>query len=112
MKEAGFNFIKSIQRDTYLGMFVCSYQKANLQLSMIIPSSVVADKPDPLNREFLWDIRNIVKSTQPFLAGPLGIPPDQYSKFLDKFEAECQKPPGAKWMIVINVAQKEAWNYN
>ncbi|KAI7875283.1 S-adenosyl-L-methionine-dependent methyltransferase [Lichtheimia hyalospora FSU 10163] len=83
LKEAGFNFVKSIQRDTYL------------------------DKPDPLNREFLWDIRNIVKSTQPFLAGPLGVPPDQYSRFLDKFEAECQKPPGARWMIVINVAQKD-----
>ncbi|KAI8145969.1 S-adenosyl-L-methionine-dependent methyltransferase [Fennellomyces sp. T-0311] len=63
-------------------------------------------KPDQLNREFLWDIVNIVRGTQPFLTGPLGVSPDKYQQFLQKFEHECKQAPGAEWELAINLGQK------
>ncbi|KAI9469332.1 S-adenosyl-L-methionine-dependent methyltransferase [Zychaea mexicana] len=82
MEECQIKHIKSDQRDTYLS------------------------KPDPLNREFLWDIVNIVRSAQPFLTGPLGVSPENFQQFLQKFEHECKQPPGAQWLIAVNVGQK------
>ncbi|KAI7850762.1 S-adenosyl-L-methionine-dependent methyltransferase [Circinella umbellata] len=82
MEQVNIDFIKSDQRDTYLS------------------------KTDQLSREFLWDIVNIVRSAQPFLTGPLGITPDKFPQFLKRFEHECKQPPGAQWLIAINLGQK------
>ncbi|KAI9029644.1 S-adenosyl-L-methionine-dependent methyltransferase [Phycomyces nitens] len=63
-------------------------------------------QPDHINREFLWDMINIFKSAQPFLSKKLGIPEENYPGFLQQAYKECQKSPGAEWVLGITVGQK------
>ncbi|KAI9314243.1 S-adenosyl-L-methionine-dependent methyltransferase [Dichotomocladium elegans] len=82
------------------------FEQAGLKPLELIERVAYLHRPDPLNKEFLWDICNIVKGAQPFLTEALGVPPEKFPQFLKEFHTECQKPPGGEWDIVINIAQK------
>ncbi|ORZ03085.1 S-adenosyl-L-methionine-dependent methyltransferase [Syncephalastrum racemosum] len=65
-------------------------------------------RKDKVNREFLWDMVNIFKGAQPFLAEKLGITEADFPTFLEKFCADCKKaiPEEAVWSITIYISQK------
>ncbi|EPB87591.1 hypothetical protein HMPREF1544_05573 [Mucor circinelloides 1006PhL] len=63
-------------------------------------------RPDHLNREFLWDIRSIFKSGQPFLGEHLQVPNEKYPQFLDQLVANCQEQPESRWSMVSTMGRK------
>ncbi|CEP14923.1 hypothetical protein [Parasitella parasitica] len=63
-------------------------------------------RPDHLNREFLWDIRSIFKSGQPFLGEHLQVPNEEYPQFLDQLVANCQEQPEPIWSMVSTMGRK------
>ncbi|KAI7901596.1 S-adenosyl-L-methionine-dependent methyltransferase [Cokeromyces recurvatus] len=63
-------------------------------------------KPDPLSREFLWDVCNIFKAAQMAIQTPLGYTQNNYHQFLDILYKELQKQPDATWSFSVCVGQK------
>ncbi|ORX57591.1 S-adenosyl-L-methionine-dependent methyltransferase [Hesseltinella vesiculosa] len=61
----------------------------------------------PLNRACLWNVVDVVKSTQPFMASLLGYETDEaYTAFTHQFAIECQMDPHAYWKVARAVALK------
>lgn len=102
MEEAQLTPLKCDRRIAYLSKFTGIRRELKYKVFLIS----ISGKPDQLNREFLWDVINIIRGTQPFLNGPLGVSPENYPQFLRKFEHECKQAPGAEWEIAINLGQK------
>ncbi|KAI8082674.1 S-adenosyl-L-methionine-dependent methyltransferase [Gilbertella persicaria] len=63
-------------------------------------------KQDSVSKEFLWDMKGIFKSGQPYLAESLGVPNERYDAFLDRLVIEFQKPPACFWPISSTVGRK------
>jgi hypothetical protein len=64
-------------------------------------------RSDHLNREFLWDLKNIFKSGQPFLAEHLKVPAEKYPTFLEEFVKEMKMNlPETQWSIVQTIGRK------
>ncbi|KAL0075687.1 S-adenosyl-L-methionine-dependent methyltransferase [Phycomyces blakesleeanus] len=94
------------QEPRILGLFPDVLKEA--QFERITQDNRVAhlSKPDHINREFLWDMINIFKSAQAFLSKKLDIPEEKYPGFLQQAYKECQKSPGAEWVLGITVGRK------
>ncbi|KAI7903829.1 S-adenosyl-L-methionine-dependent methyltransferase [Cokeromyces recurvatus] len=82
MKLAGFDAVKSIKKNVYLG------------------------RPDQVNREFLWDLRTLVKSIQPFFAEQAQISDEKYPQYLDDLITNCQKQPECIWPMISTLGRK------
>ncbi|KAI8888804.1 S-adenosyl-L-methionine-dependent methyltransferase [Backusella circina FSU 941] len=82
LENAGYDVVEHIKRDTFPG------------------------RADHLNREFLWDLRSVFKSGQPFLAEPLNICNEKYPAFLERLVIEIQKKPEAQWSMTSTVGRK------
>ncbi|KAI9276302.1 S-adenosyl-L-methionine-dependent methyltransferase [Sporodiniella umbellata] len=82
IEEAGFEVIHHTQRHTYPG------------------------RSDHLNRDFLWDIKNIFKNCRPFLQDYLNLTSDQYPNFLERIEQECKESPEPRWDVVSVLGKK------
>lgn len=68
--------------------------------------SVNLGTPDPLSKEFLWDVTNIFKATEPVIRGALGYTEETYPVFLDILYKELQKQPETFWRWFICIGQK------
>jgi hypothetical protein len=102
MESNNFQVVQSIKKDSYPGKFSIR-ALVYYSLEKLI---ITLGRPDHLNREFLWDLRSIFKSGQPFLAEHLEISAEDYPAFLDKLVNECTKQPESKWSMVSNLCRK------
>ncbi|CAO3673606.1 unnamed protein product [Rhizopus stolonifer] len=82
IKKAGFEIICNTKRHTFPGRL------------------------DHLNREFLWDIKNIFKNCRPFVQNHLGLTSDQYPDFLEQIVQESRKVPEPQWDVVSILGRK------
>lgn len=99
MQEAGFDIVGCIKKDTFPGKMMHHFIISDTDTFYI-------GKPDQLNREFLWDLRNIFKSGQAFLAEQLQISDEKYPAFLDQFVVGLQQDPPARWSLVFTTGRK------
>jgi hypothetical protein len=104
MEEAGFDIVHCIKKDTFPGK---KRKRKIARHHLNIDNHFCIGKPDQLNQEFLWDLRSIFKSGQPFLADDLGISDDKYPAFLDQLVAELQQQDiPSKWSMVSTMGRK------
>lgn len=118
MLEVGTDFVKwagrifkermvEREQEPYVADKMKEYMEAaNFEVVHNIKKDSFPGRSDHLNREFLWDLRAIFKSGQPFLAEHLEISPEDYPAFLDQLVAECQKQPESKWSMVSTLSKK------
>ncbi|KAG0740013.1 hypothetical protein G6F57_010653 [Rhizopus arrhizus] len=81
-------------------------QNTGLEIVCYTKKHTYPGRPDHLNREFLWDIKNIFKNCQPFLQDHLNLTSQQYPDFLEQVVKECQKSPEPRWDVVSILSKK------
>lgn len=95
IKEAGFEIICSTKRHTFPG-----------KPPFVLSTTNLLGRLDHLNREFLWDIKNIFKNCRPFVQDHLGLTSDQYPDFLEQIVQESRKAPEPQWDVVSILGRK------
>lgn len=109
LERNSFKVVEEVTRDAFLSKQIHHYIRDNnkeKRADFVIHH--FTGRKDKVNREFLWDMVNIFKGAQPFLAEKLGITEAEFPTFLEKFCAECKKtvPEEAIWTITIYISQK------
>ncbi|KAI8067058.1 S-adenosyl-L-methionine-dependent methyltransferase [Gongronella butleri] len=81
--------------------------EAKLEVLELDKKMVDLGDPSPTNRECLWDVINVLRSTQPFMAPLLGYDTDEaYVEFTKQFAIEAQMDPHAYWKVARALGQK------
>ncbi|KAI8993612.1 S-adenosyl-L-methionine-dependent methyltransferase [Pilobolus umbonatus] len=110
VRNAGKTFKEVIEKrgqEPYIAYKLPSLlENLDFYVSHVENNDIYLGKPNAVSREFLWDVCNIFKSAEVFLADALGYSSDDYPEFLTLLCTELQKQPDAMWSFSIIVGQK------
>ncbi|KAI8380626.1 S-adenosyl-L-methionine-dependent methyltransferase [Choanephora cucurbitarum] len=79
-----------------VGFEVVQHERKHVDLS----------RSESLSKEFLWNLKMVCKSAQPYLADHLGVPHEHYGTFLERLDVELRKKPACIWSFTSTVGRK------